>query len=582
MSVSSSTAPPISSSQYISPDFFPSSALDAKNSPLALLVQTCSSIGKESQSNKNNNNDKKELPINLNNLSNNSNNNHNNNNTNSYSKEGSHRQKSNSPSDKACKGGGNSGGNEERKKSFNGLSNSTERKETNKQPSSNNKSSPNNKSAGFKVPATNNFGDRFMEKYTNGFYSEKYLGYNDELAALAAANGRYFPGYSNGLSNNKNNNSMFPYMEGNNQDLLSKNPFYPLYNSMKLQEAAALQNASNFPGLSNLYPSLFGYPFQLDPLAAAAAAAAAYSANFVAAAAAAATQQKPSPSNNHSSPRRCVSSLCKDPYCNGQHLPASTSTPSIHKNHSPSSHKNCNTPGCNQCPEKNHITPNHPSADQLQAAASLFYPGGLPSSSFCLPPFNPLMLSSGLASSFLNQSINPLPSSPSQPLTCNWVQSSEYCGKKFTNSEEFLLHLHGHTAASPAPPSSKPSSEPPKHSSITPSSQPLPPFNPAALPPLPFSLPNLFGLNPQRTSTTPSSRSPPPPQNYPFSQLPSNNYNPNGYLSSSRYHPYKSSSRPLTPPSINPSQSSPFPPSLAAYYSPYNLYNQRLGSTAGP
>ena len=570
--------------------------LDAKNSPLALLVQTCSSIGKESQSNKsningnnsNNTNDKKDIALNLNTHSNNNNSNnshnssnHSSNNTNSYSKESSHRQKSNSPSDKACKNSANGGLNEDRKKSYNGVSNSSERKESSKHPSSNSKSSPNGKSAGFKVPASNNFGDRFMDKYTNGLYSEKYMGYNDDLAALAAANGRYFPGYSNTAPNSKNSNPLFPYMEGASQDFLNKNPFYPLYNSMKLQEAAALQNASNFPGINNLYPSLFGYPFPMDPLTAAAAAAAAYSANFVAAAAAAANQQKPASTNSHPSPRRCGSSLCKDPYCSGQHMPASSPS-SILKNHSPGSHKNCTTPGCNQCPDKNPLPSSHPSADQLQAAANLFYPGGLPSSSFCLPPFNPLMLSSGLASSLLNQSINPPPSSPPQALTCNWVQGSEYCGKKFTNSEEFLLHLHGHTAVSPAPPSSKQSSDPSKHSSIPPSSQALPPFNPAALPPLPFSLPNLFGLNPQRTSTTPSSRSPPPSQNYHLPQLSSSNYNPNGYLSSSRYHPYKTSSRPLSPPPINPSQANSFPPSLAAYYSPYNLYNQRLGSTAGP
>ena len=542
-------------------------------------MQTCSSIGKESQANKNSSSgDKKDLPLNLNSLSTNGHSTNGGNNTNSYSKEGSHRQKTNSPSEKGSKAGTNSNNNDDRKKSHNGVSNSTDRKEGSKQSSSNHKSSPSSKNTGFKVPASTNFGERFMEKYTNGLYSEKYMSYNDELAALAAANGRYFPGYNNTFANNKNANSLFPYLDASNQDFLSKNPFYPLYSSMKLQEAAAMQNASNFPGLNNLYPSLFGYPFPMDPLAAAAAAAAAYSANFVAAAAAAASQQKP-PTTNSSS-RRCLSSLCKDPYCNGQHL-SSSSPSSLLKNHSPGSHKNCTTPGCNQCSDKNPGS--HTSAEQLQAAANLFYPGGLPSSTFCLPPFNPLMLSSGLASSLFNQSSNPLPTSPSQPLTCNWVQGSDYCGKKFTNSEEFLLHLHAHTATSPtAPATSKSSLEPSSHSSLPPSSQPLPPFNPAALPPLPFSLPNFFGLNPQRTSTTPSSRSPPPSQNYHLSQLPSSSYNPNGFLASSRYHPYKSSSRPPTPPLLNLSQANPFPPSLAAYYSPYNLYNQRLGSSAGP
>ena len=520
--------------------------LDAKNSPLALLVQTCSSIGRDPQANKSVGTDKKDSAVPA---------------ANSHStKEATVRLKSTPPSEKASKG-------EERRKSsasYHNVSDSHNKKEqtsTSRSNSTTTKTSP-NKSC-FRAPnAERALG--IHDKYSNGLFNgyDKFSTPGDENIDI---NHRLL--YPNGIAGKLN--GTFPYVDS---DYMAKNPFYPLYSSMKLQEAAALQNVAGFSSssasLGNLYPSFF--PLSLDPLA----AAVVYSANLAAQVAAVTNQRKSSPSGGtHASGslRRCSGS-CKDPFCLGQHSNSNSS--STLDGHSPASH--CSSAGCNQCAEaapRLGNSSNAMSTSVPSTASGLFYPGcsSVPGSSFCLPPFGPLVVPGGLTPPLLDSSLG---RPRSQGMICNWVQNGEYCGKRFSTSEELLLHLRGHTAL----PSSRDPSTPIDlvHQKQL---QPLTPFNPSALPPLPFPLPSYFGSSASRSLSV--SRTSPLPS-YSLPLMPShqrNSLSPGSLFSSARYHPYKS---PVTPPGFGSNHqqnllSGSFP-SLAAYYSPYAVYNQRLNS----
>jgi len=114
-------------------------------------------------------------------------------------------------------------------------------------------------------------------------------------------------------------------------------------------------------------------------------------------------------------------SACKDPYCTNC---LSSGVPT-------SSHlSQCTTPGCAQCSHE-------------KALQGLFgIPGSNPiHSTFGVPSSASLGLShlhSLYAQNLLSQQ--------GQQHVCNWMVGNEYCGKRFNSSEELLQHLRTHTA----------------------------------------------------------------------------------------------------------------------------------------
>ena len=159
--------------------------------------------------------------------------------------------------------------------------------------------------------------------------------------------------------------------------------------------------------------------------------------------------------------------------------------------------------------------------------------------------------------------------------TCSWVDgAADFCGMRFNSSDELLQHLRVHASAA------------------DPSGASLPP-HPAAIAALTASFPLGLGSSLPRFSPTSLGDVAPPTSASAFGPM-SHGFSP----SSSRYHPYKS------PPAAAPAFSSPggvpslaaglpgappgapplLPPALAAFYSPYAaLYGHRLGAAAvGP
>jgi len=160
--------------------------------------------------------------------------------------------------------------------------------------------------------------------------------------------------------------------------------------------------------------------------------------------------------------------------------------------------------------------------------------------------------------------------------TCSWVDgAADFCGMRFNSSDELLQHLRVHASAA------------------DPSGASLPP-HPAALAALTASFPLGLGSSVPRLSPTPLGDVQPPTSGSAFGPLP-HGFSP----SSSRYHPYKSPSAPAfsspsgvpsLPAGLPGSAAAPpgapplLPPALAAFYSPYAaLYGHRLGAAAvGP
>jgi len=175
--------------------------------------------------------------------------------------------------------------------------------------------------------------------------------------------------------------------------------------------------------------------------------------------------------------------ICRDPYCTGcglsSHLPPKTSCPA----------------GCTQC---DHAT-----------------------SKSYLPP-------SPAAAAYAHAQLAALAAASHLPYVCSWISGdAQYCGKRFSSSEELLTHLRTHTSAS--------------DSALSMLSPGLPPSHPLL----------------HRTYPTP----------------------PLSPLATARYHPYSKPS--LLPPSLSsPLGSYPLPPGLSPYFSPYSLY-PRLGATPG-
>ncbi|PVD38729.1 hypothetical protein C0Q70_01351 [Pomacea canaliculata] len=217
--------------------------------------------------------------------------------------------------------------------------------------------------------------------------------------------------------------------------------------------------------------------------------------------------------------------VCRDPYCTNCQL-------TLQNSHLSST---CNAPGCSQCAHEK----------SLMSLTS----GGLSGlgSASLLPPISSAgSLSSSVTGLSSLHSLYPLAAHQGLPFVCSWMVGNDYCGKRFTSSDELLQHLRTHTSGVEA-------------SSLTASY-------------------GVLGLHPSLAAAGCHSHyagSPLSPnslrRSYPTSLSPVSSL-----LSASRYHPYKS---PLgvVPPPVPTSQALPM-----GYYSPYSLYSQRLGAAAVP
>lgn len=541
-----------SSSQYLQPEYIQPlpSTLDVNNSPLALLAQTCSSIGKDpgpsSKTSSGSASDKKSS--------------HASSSSGGVKESNSARAKSESPSGK------NSTNTEERSKS---RPSGGDKKDSGLGQRSGSKGTP--PKTGFRVPpapskeASTGNSDRGSNSDSASGSSASETGHNsrDGLSGTLSNTGRTM-GSSSGGGGGKppgTGNTCSNMLLELNQEALSKGSLHgslhPLYSSLK-DSLQALHGSLN-PSLGGCTLPFLGYPLSLDPLAAYSASLAAHCNSL---AGLSSSQKSPAVSGASTTPCSAAASLspyvsyarvktatggttlvqvCKDPYCtncqvalHGAQL--GTQTP-------------CSGPGCSQCAQHDKTSPT--SLASPVPTGLPFFPGvptvagggGLPS----------------LCSHAAFTSASVLASSPHggplvTPYVCNWVQGNEYCGKRFASSDELLQHLRSHTSTAEALVS---------------------PFNAAAaaaagipLSALGFPLGGLFGcpsLSPGLLSTPSYARS----------------LSPNTLLAAARYHPYKPPSMSILPGSTNPMLPGAFP-SLAAYYSPYAFYGQRLGAAAGP
>lgn len=225
--------------------------------------------------------------------------------------------------------------------------------------------------------------------------------------------------------------------------------------------------------------------------------------------------------------------VCRDPYCTNCQLTLQNSHLSA----------TCTAVGCAQCAHEKTL---QNLSLGLQAGSSYsHYPPSLTASS--LLSSVPSNLSSYSFSSLYPSSLLSAHTQSGMSFACNWVSpGNEPCGKRFTTSEELLQHLRSHTT--PADPIS------------------LAMYERYGLPAAGLS--GLHGHLPTHGSISPNSLR----RNYPTSLSPLG-----GLMGSSRYHPYKSL---LTPTSAL--SSSQQLPSFGPYLSPYSVYGQRIGAAAVP
>uniref|UniRef100_A0A1A8BCB1 Zinc finger protein 703 n=1 Tax=Nothobranchius kadleci TaxID=1051664 RepID=A0A1A8BCB1_NOTKA len=209
------------------------------------------------------------------------------------------------------------------------------------------------------------------------------------------------------------------------------------------------------------------------------------------------------------SPPSLMQGLCRDPYClsypNAPHLGGSNCSTCVHD---PSSLKT----GFPLVYPSHHLHTLHSGSLSSSSTPSLSHP--LYTYGFMVPN-------------------EPLPHA------CNWVSVSGPCDKRFATSEELLSHLRTHTSLPGMVDSKLLSAYPSSVSSTASCHLHLPP------PSSPGALPSSFSLR-----GSPG-------------------------LSLARYHPYSKSHLPGAP-------GLPMPalPSSSAYYSPYALYSQRLSSAS--
>lgn len=221
-------------------------------------------------------------------------------------------------------------------------------------------------------------------------------------------------------------------------------------------------------------------------------------------------------------------SVCKDPYC----------TNCVSSAHIPSQ---CTSPGCTQCSQEKH----------LQNLSALGLAGHNPYSSLSSASVGLSALHSIYAQNMLSQQQQQQQHQAGQPPhVCNWMAGGDYCGKRFATSEELLQHLRTHTAGGESALSA--------YSSL---GLNIPSELSAG------GLPGYLGAASGNISPETLRRM------YPTSLSPLG-----GTGLSSRYHPYKSG-LPNVPSGL------PTPQSLASvgpYYSAYNIYGQRIGAAAVP
>ena len=236
--------------------------------------------------------------------------------------------------------------------------------------------------------------------------------------------------------------------------------------------------------------------------------------------------------------------VCKDPYCNQCQAAARTTA-----------HRASCSPGCTQCTTEKSL--NGAAATSLHAPTPLGT--GLPglSASSSTPQ-------SLLSSLYQHHASSVLPGQHTMPVVCNWLQGSDYCGKVFNTSEELLLHLRSHTSLTSlglSDVSSLPSALPYPNLGLTTAAA-------AAAHGLQLSYPTQGSRSPNSTLR----------HAYPRS------LSPNGLsaLAAGRYHPYKSPLGSLTQPAASLSAAAGIPAHLSPYYLPYSLYGQRLGAAMTP
>lgn len=357
-----------------------------------------------------------------------------------------------------------------------------------------------------------------------------------------------------------------------NQEAMSKSslhgPLHPMYSSA-LKDGLQALHGSLAPSLGAL--PFLGYPLSLDPLAAYSASLAAHCSGLaglgglssqkspVSAAAAgvpgiSSTSCSAAAALSPFVSYACVKTVtggttlvpvCKDPYCT--HCQVALRGAQL-------AQTACTGPGCGQCAQQ----PDKGSPTSLASpgpAGLPFFPGGGGGVGAS---------ASGLSSAICSHAAFSSPPSLQgashngggplvTPFVCNWVQGSDYCGKRFVSSDELLQHLRSHTSTSDALVS---------------------PFNAAglSLSAIGFPLGGFLGCH----TMSPGLLGVPP--SYPRS------LSPNSLLSAAvRYHPYKPPSLSVLPGSA-PAGLPPAGafPSLAAFYSPYAFYGQRIGAAAGP
>ena len=225
--------------------------------------------------------------------------------------------------------------------------------------------------------------------------------------------------------------------------------------------------------------------------------------------------------------------VCRDPYCTNCQL-------TLQNSHLSSA---CTAPGCSQCAHEKSLT-------SLTSGAL----AGLGGASLPIIPSisSAASLSTTMAGlSSLHSPLYPLAAHQGLGYVCSWVAGSEYCGKRFGNSEELLQHLRTHTSSAEA--------------------STLAAYGALGLHPSLAAAAAAAGCHSHYPGSPLSPNS--LRRTYPTSLSPVS-----ALLSANRYHPYKSPLATLPPPA----PSGQGLQAVGPYYSPYSLYGQRLGAAAVP